>query len=480
MKRFLFLVALAAGAMALLAAPALASAHTFYVSPGGSNDTAAIQAAFNAAVKAGPGSTVQLSVGRFHTNTVFVKGFVGNLKGAGEGKTVIDTVAGVPVSIMPAVEPFPFLFGFKGGNVSVSGMSCDITAASPAENWSFWGSASTALWSVFLVTGSASSSFDQVNFTAGAGDDWDGYNVQSDIQVTGTWNVDASGDPITLAPTSGVDSVMRCSFAGDFGIWTDGLTAGRLTVGGSAAQGNVFNEFEAGCIFTDNSNSDIAVSHNRMKATHGDDLIVWQSYANPYTPPPPLPAPRYVISENNMVAANITSGGSVVYGAGGVWVEDDSLGNGDTPRLNAVIKGNDIHLDNGGYDAGVDGFWAQGIQVLDNRIWGTGLAGIDAGATWYYGPGEQPATSGWRIIGNDVSGVIPTDAWVTTAAPIWLGPNASHCLVVGGEAPTRVLDQGTDDTLINVSPVSDPPVAATPQMVPLHLMGQRKRIEGLR
>ena len=39
MRRLLFLIALAAGLLALLAAPALASAKTFYVSPSGKDDT---------------------------------------------------------------------------------------------------------------------------------------------------------------------------------------------------------------------------------------------------------------------------------------------------------------------------------------------------------------------------------------------------------------------------------------------------------
>ena len=52
--------------------------------------TRAIQAAFNAAVKAGPGSTVQLSAGHFYTNTIFVQNFNGTFKGAGQGKTFID------------------------------------------------------------------------------------------------------------------------------------------------------------------------------------------------------------------------------------------------------------------------------------------------------------------------------------------------------------------------------------------------------
>ena len=138
MRRLLFFVALAIGLLGLLAAPALASPKTFYVHPSGGNDTANIQAAFNAAVKAGPGSTVQLSAGHFYTNTILVKDFHGTFRGAGEGKTFIDSLHGLGPSaagrdpLTPAIEPFPFLFGFEGGHVRVSDMTSTSPPFSPA------------------------------------------------------------------------------------------------------------------------------------------------------------------------------------------------------------------------------------------------------------------------------------------------------------------------------------------------------------
>jgi hypothetical protein len=59
-------------------------------------------------------------------------------------------------------------------------------------------------------------------------------------------------------------------------------------------------------------------------------------------------------------------------------------------------------------------------------------------------------------------------------AQIWLGPDADHCLVVGGCRPTTVLDQGTKDILINVTKPADPPVAAATPMNPLKQMTQLK------
>ena len=84
MRKLIVLILVALGLLLVVpAAAALASPKTFYVHPSGGNDTHAIQAAFNAAVKAGPGSTVQLSAGHFDINAILVTGFNGTFRGAG-------------------------------------------------------------------------------------------------------------------------------------------------------------------------------------------------------------------------------------------------------------------------------------------------------------------------------------------------------------------------------------------------------------
>ena len=440
MRKLVALLACALGLVCLLATPALASAKTFYVTPSGGNDTANIQAAFNAAVKAGPGGTVQLSAGHFYTNNIVVNGFKGTFKGAGEGKTVIDTLRGVDpnaaglAAVIPA-NPCPFLLEFKGGDLKASGMSFDVTAASPAAPW--YSDNETDVASVFYVTGNADSSFDHVSFRAHAGDA-DGYNVDVDIFIEGVEQYDANDVTTFIGPTSGTDTVSDCSFQGRIGIKLEGLTAGRMTI-----SDNTFNEYYTSLFSIEDSNSQIDISHNQMHCSAGDNLILTQGWIELTS----LPAPRYLITDNSMVATGE---------AGGVWLEDDSNFYNNAPdRLGATITGNTIHLDNGGWDGGIDGFYAQGISVLRNRIYGTGLAAVDVGAAEsLWGMASAPA-SGWQIIGNDVSGLTATgDQYGVQTAPIWLGPDADHCLVVGGKTPTTVLDQGKNDTLINVTPVT--------------------------
>ena len=462
MRRLVFSSILAVGLLGLLAAPALAGARTIVVAPSGGNDSAAIQAAF---ATAGPGGTVQLTAGTFTVNsTIYVQRFTGSFKGAGEKLTTIDMTGTGTVGLTAdkqgsQVEPFPFLIGFGGGSPSVSGMSVDIQSTSPAASWDDWwiGGPADSLETVFLVTGGAGAWFDRVAVTAGTGNDGDGYNAQAAVYITGTQQVGEYAFPDVWPQTGGSDRITRCAFSGDFGVWAWGLSHGALTVGGCAADQNTFNDLYFGCWMTDNSNSDVVISHNRLQASYGGGVGLQQGFGAPLTPLVPLPAPRYLVSGNTMLATGE---------ANFMWIEDDSQFYSAPDRLSATVVGNsaDMQEDPTGpvVDAAIDGWFASGIKVLDNRIWGTALVGVDVGTEWdtTYFPTFGTA-GGWQIVGNDFSGLSPVNPYVSGTAPdVWLGDLASHCLVAGGPRSTTVLDQGTSDTLIDVTPVSDPPAAA--------------------
>ena len=158
-------------------------------------------------------------------------------------------------------------------------------------------------------------------------------------------------------------------------------------------------------------------------------------------------------------------------------LEDDAFLDGSSASLlDAAVIGNTITLNNGGSSGGIDGIFGHDKHILiaHNRISGIGLAGIDLGCPYFWGYTDPGLLSGWKVIDNDVSGVDATNAYGGDTAQILLGQGASHCLVVGGCRPTTVLDQGTDDTLINVTPVTDPPAAAATPMNSLRQMKQLK------
>ena len=71
--------------------------NVFTVSPTGVDDTANIQCAFDEAVPAGPGSTVQLEEGTFYlSRDIVVLNFDGSFKGAGKGVSIVQNLDDVP------------------------------------------------------------------------------------------------------------------------------------------------------------------------------------------------------------------------------------------------------------------------------------------------------------------------------------------------------------------------------------------------
>jgi hypothetical protein len=452
MKRLPLLIVLAVALVCVLAAPALAGPQTFVVAPSaGHDDTAALQQAFDAAAAAGPGSVVKLTKGKFYTNEIVVDGFDGCFKGAGMDRTVIDTLRGydplapgVGLAMDPLDETAPLagwtsLIAFVCSDVRVADMSFDITAAEPSARWwDDWENPWTHLSDVFIVTRDSCSSFDRVGFAAHDGD-LNGFNVDG---------------AAAIYDTSGTHRVTRCSFqGGNDALETGGITGGTLIVGGRPGMGNISDLAGTSCYMTSYSDSRVEISYNRMSSRWGESVTVMQGVgAETAGDLPPLPAPQYFIHDNSITAGTIEFDDGSSYGAGGVLLEDDSWMLGEPSRLRAVVSDNCITLANEGLDGGVNGVGAEGVSVLFNRIRGTGIAGIDAGADIYgfwgypWGPGCN-----WRIIGNDVSKVRPVNNLGGSAAQIWLGEKSSHCLVIGGCARTEVLDEGADNVLIHVT-----------------------------
>ena len=314
-----------------------------------------------------------------------MRNFRGYFRGAGEHRTVIDCLRGLDPTCRacrgrpghgPGAVAWPFLVGFVGGNVSVSDLSFHTTAASPAVPTDI---TSDVLQAIVLVMGNAnaSSDFYRVAITAGPGDDH-GYDADEDLIIMGYAPTDQDGNPTAFGAIHGSESVRDCSFTGHDGIQVQGLTAGRLAITGS-----VFDDWAVGCLLDDSAGaSRIVVCDNRMQADAWGCVALdqgWQAAGGAGAPLPPLPAPHCLIADNVMLAGPDLSDGSIVSGANGVFVEDDSPLYGAPDRLDAVIAHNRITLDNCGFDGGIDGIYARGIKVLGNRISGVGLLGHPAG-----------------------------------------------------------------------------------------------------
>lgn len=437
----------------------------FYVSPTGTNDTENIQNALDACVSAGPGCTVQLTEGTFRSAMVEVTGFDGFFVGSGQGATVVTSLPRLACREQVHKNSWPSLLKFREGNPRISDLTFEVTELEPCDGWRFHGRGLTNRWlgSLLMISGKpidrsfdcanpsrdmANSSVDRVQFIGSAGTHPVGRNVHELLTIGGDNTMVRADCLDRLKPLGGTHTVRNSSFRrGIIGVqWS--VDGGSLTIGGSPSASNTVDDMFVGLSSLDASNADVEITHNDVKNVIFFGVRVtggWQYLVGGY----PLPAvSRYAISHNSVHAINSSDGIAFI---------DHGPPSGAGKTTDAVVSHNTITLDTEW--GGIWGYGAQGILVENNRISGTGVAGIYMG--WHpFGPTD----SGWTLVGNNVEYVT---AWI---APIFLGQGSSMTTVVGGDNVTNVLDLGTDNTLVGVNNMNGNPPGPD-----LHEAMQRKR-----
>ena len=91
-------------------------------------------------------------------------------------------------------------------------MTAAISSPTPAQSVEGpWLGLTTAVGCLFQVTGIQSASFTRVAFLDGKGHDADGFNVTSDIGVTGQQLLNSDGKPTNLGTAGGSVTITACS-----------------------------------------------------------------------------------------------------------------------------------------------------------------------------------------------------------------------------------------------------------------------------
>ena len=433
---------------------------TWAVSPSGGDDTRNVQYAFNQAVSAGTGSTVELTAGQFYCNNIVVTGFDGTFRGAGKGITRIDTLRGLNPNAPPLSNPIdmPSLFAFVGGNVRVSDMTLEITP--------FWSTVAYGKqgfgFDVYLTDAMvridgryASSLVERVQFI---GHEGAGYynpflipdNCHVGIRICDLVDFKTSWD-IHVGPTTGTHIVRQCEFTRfTEAIAIFGLSNGRALVGGSAADANMFMDSYDSVIIRNVEGSAIEISHNYMGGSRGAQIYCYNTVRpqEKAMPTDLITSPSQILISHNTMDFRGGWGEGILCDA--IVLDDDgpsikeflNLKKEVAWSLKAVIANNKINLDY--LVGGIYGFGIQDAVVTGNEVSGRGVAGI------YIAPGPygyyrwKETCSHWTLSGNNVQNL---DAQV---AQVWLGPFSDHCTVVGG-AKDLVWDQGTDNLVVGVN-----------------------------
>lgn len=389
------------------------------------DSSGAIQAAL---VSARRGETVSLEAGTYYVaNPIWVQvAFQGALRGAGKDKTIITTLPGSKINgisnpwgfgAVSTIFQFEIPIGQKG-DIRVSDLSVVITDPEPGGIQDDGGFFQNALYNLFVVSGTkVNTRFEHLRLVASAGN-FQGRNVAHAFHIAGFPTDLMKGNHVLADTTLEMMVISYDTF------WMQDSSI-KVT-------NNTFTKNSYGPILEDCSNCFGEVTANTITSPDFEGITISQGGLSGFIPAKPS---SYIVASNTILASGVT-----VYESGfadGVLLFDMAPLSGAPPTLYAGVAFNTITLQDT-QGAGILGIGAQRATVLSNNITGSGLAGITTGIV-------GDTVTGWLVLQNNVQGV---NALV---APIWLGSGTNHCTVIGDRHQTLVLDEGTDNTLINVT-----------------------------
>jgi hypothetical protein len=376
--------------------------HTYVVKPNGHDDTADIQAAFNACTSSGSPCTVQLVKGTYYTAQITVFGFRGSFVGMGQGVTTIQALPNLP---SPTADPFwaalpgpqnpwPALFTFENGTYRISGMTLTepySDAVSPGWDASVISGPNpeTALLTLMELTGlQAFAAVDHVAVLGAAGDAF-GTNVYNAITFEGSVLPQSWTNPLAdVIPLSGALSVTNSVFNSTASApWVDTIVNAEVTV----CYNTIVNS-PTPLGFSDASNSQLLFCGNHVS---GVEFYTAFEGLQSENIPGLLPSTVYVTDNDFRVSD----------GANAVWLEDFGPVNfGTAPTLTAVVSGNVFQTDTscGCYVGSLPGYYSvllsislASFVVSNNMILSGGAAGV-------YVDGGPGVVSGNTILGSYV------------------------------------------------------------------------------
>jgi hypothetical protein len=395
-------------------------AAVFTVFPTGTDDTANLQAAFDAAILAGHGSTVELVRGTYYiSHGIVAVNFDGSFIGAGKKRTFVQNLGNF------STEDYFLTFFSEDQNVMPGLITvADLTfrASGPAETDEEFFKGPMNAFQILHLKGNGGSKLNasiiRVGFEGESGDQYTpwGRNIHNS-------SLFSSGD--NFAPLSGNVLFQDCTFKNALGGVGAMLQDAHFRV-----EDCTFNDVLAPIGTWAFTNSTADVLRNRIHMN-----TPWNSavYIGNYEPG----GDSIVrISHNDISVSSFTDG---------IRVEDFG---GTSTIKHAVISDNAIRVE-GEYSSAIGGAFVSNVLIANNTIYGQGRLGIYTGnAAWswwdFYGEDFSPAASNWVIVGNNMKYAD------TFYKPILLGPNSSHFFV---KADAEDVDnQGTDNTIIDIHP----------------------------
>ena len=379
--------------------------HTYVVKPNGHDDTADIQAAFNACTSSRGTCTIQLETDTYYIGQIYVYGFQGNFVGMGQGRTILRGLPNLP-SPAPAdntstspfwaglpgpQNPWPDLITFINGSFAVSGMTITDPYTNAMLGWNSQAisgglAVDTALFSAIEVGGvRASAAIDHVTVLGAPGDAagtnmWDAITYEGLILRPGWTNLGL--DTYQLSGTFSVTNSVFNSV--ESGVWVVSIVNSMVTV-----CDNTLTNSPEPLGFFDASNSQLTFCGNREPSvSYYVGLFAIQSLERPDTPS------TVYITGNDF---QVNNGANAV-----ILLDLGAVDFGIASTLSAVVSGNVFQTDTtcgcyvgsdpGGYSVIISES-LKSLVVSGNMILGGGAAGV-------YVMGGPAVISGNTILGS--------------------------------------------------------------------------------
>ena len=449
--------------MVLIPSALAGASDTFVVEPTGVDDTDNLQAAFDAAIAAGPGSVVELAAGDFYlSEPILIDDFSGTFRGQGSSASVIhltpDTLFGLvhwPVSDLPAA-PLIFYLAYHEDGAVLRWESMGFDLVGEGEPWHhpyipdpYW---MDALWPVWIE----GFGLRHVDST------WWDVRVKGDEGPQYIWGWNANS--IISRNLIGTHTVTNCHFdTMDYGLFFGFHDGSKITVGGQLPADRVtFHNLHFGVVSFGTINSEIQVRNvrasNDVDSPWGYDVL-WVASAS-----------GMKVHMSGVEADNMS----------GAALQADLLGCGTAPstylfehnvirqmpstswagfevwetcpeKSDIVIRNNKISGDGSFIFGPIFTLGARDAVITNNTITGSGPAAM------YLGPWGAD-DSGLMVKGNNVqgwkidSGPCGEECLGLPLAPIWLGAGTSGNTVVGsGNLRTTVFDESGANILVGVN-----------------------------
>jgi parallel beta-helix repeat protein len=397
----------------LLAAPAFGSTYTIQIgAPNGTDDTVVIQGALDECVNNHPmGCTIRLSAGKYLSGPLTATNFHGSIAGTGMNATVIE-----------AITPFPVwsnLFTFSESAIAISDLTLRVTAYQPVTDCSI---AIDGFCGLFALVGdygsNASASLQRVALEGGPGADWGfgAYNLYGGLLFDGPGpDQEVKGDLQVIGSR--------------FKNMSEGVRAfddidSHVTIGGSAADGNTFDNQVISVFLAEDIRSVIGISQNTV-TNSSIPFLIDQGVDYQHD------AATYNFQHNAMQVS-----GNFNYG---IIIDDLNY-----PQSGFAISNNDISFVNCTGCEGIIVSYVKDAVISNNKFSGTAMDGIHV---W--------ASDECVVKANNLQTLAPSWAGIVLDTDYLDTPNipTMNCTVVGGNPKDTVWvdPESTGNTIVGVN-----------------------------